>query len=369
MAVAALAGAARTTTTGRFRSRRAVALRAGAVGVFVCLLMALSFPAAVAGSGAFSPHPTTPSFGSGHSSDLVLGDLDGDGDLDAVVANHSVEAETVWLNDGSGTFIPHPTTPSFGAGSAFGLVLGDLDRDGDLDAVFANAGSEPETVWLNDGSGAFSPHPTTPSFGAGASSDVVLGDLDRDGDLDAVVVNAVSQAETVWVNDGSGAFSPHPTTPSFGAGSNSSGVALGDLDGDGDLDAVVSNNSSQPETVWLNDGSGSFGAHPTTSSFDSGNSTAVALGDLDRDGDLDAVVANNLAEPETVWLNDGTSLPTTTSTSTTTTSTTTTSTTTTSTTLVGPPVSKDECKQDGWRRFQNPKFRNQGGCVSYVTTG
>ncbi len=82
-----------------------------------------------------------------------------------------------------------PTTPSFGAGDSYGVALGDLDGDGDLDALVANSIGEAETVWRNDGTGSFSAHPTTPSFGAGISEDVALGDLDGDGDLDAVVAN------------------------------------------------------------------------------------------------------------------------------------------------------------------------------------
>ena len=259
------------------------------------------------GTGSFTPHPTTPSFDAGDSSDLALGDLDGDGDLDAVFANYGYQAETVWLNDGAGNFTAHPTTPSFNAGFCIGLALGDLDGDGDLDAVFASAGNAfglAETVWRNDGTGSFSPHPTTPSFGAEDSGDVTLGDLDGDGDLDAVVANILAgEAETVWLNNGAGSFKPHPTTPSFEAGYSTS-VTLGDLDGDGDLDAVFANFGTH-STVWLNNGAGSFTPHPTTPSFRAGNSHDVALGDLDGDGDLDAFVANANGEAETVWLNDG----------------------------------------------------------------
>lgn len=57
---------------------------------------------------------------------MTLGDLDGDGDLDAVVANASAQAETVWLNDGSGSFTAHLTTPSFGAQESRAMALGDL---------------------------------------------------------------------------------------------------------------------------------------------------------------------------------------------------------------------------------------------------
>jgi hypothetical protein len=256
------------------------------------------------GSGAFSSHPTTPAFGAGYSTDVALGDLDGDGDLDAVVANDHYQAETVWINDGSGAFSPHPTTPAFGAEDSTAVALGDLDGDGDLDAVVTNDDYQTEMVWLNDGSGAFSPHPITPAFGDGYSLAVTLGDLDSDGDLDAVVANDWGEAETVWLNDGSGVFSPHPATPAFGAG-DSTDVALGDLDGDGDLDAVVANYTEQAQTVWLNDGTGAFSPQTGTPSFGAGDSWGVSFGDLDGDGDLDALVANDNNQAQTAWLNDG----------------------------------------------------------------
>ncbi|CAG0935748.1 hypothetical protein TFLX_04598 [Thermoflexales bacterium] len=261
--------------------------------------------AAYGGTGRFVAHPISPTFGVDNSVGIALGDLDNDGDLDAVVANDGTEPETVWLNDGTGNFAPHSATPSFGAGSSQDVALGDLDNDGDLDAVVANDGTEPETVWLNDGAGNFTPHPTTPSFGASNSTAIALGDIDGDGDLDAIVANYFpDQPETVWLNNGTGVFTPHPSTPSFGT-ANSTGVALGDLDHDGDLDALVANYNNQPETVWLNDGTGNFTLHLITPSFGASDSQGIALGDLDDDGDLDAVVANYSGEAETVWVNDG----------------------------------------------------------------
>jgi uncharacterized repeat protein (TIGR01451 family) len=297
------------------------------------------------GTGGLSLHPTTPAFGGGDSRDVTLGDLDGDGDLDVVVTN--ALTNTVWLNDGGGNFSAHPTTPNLEANSSAATALGDLDGDGDLDAIVANYVSD--TVWLNDGAGNLALHSSTPDLAGGGSQDVDLGDLDGDGDLDAVVatggyipqvvrfndgagnftalggfdsssaarvalgdldgdgdLDAVlakfGQPQTMWLNDGRGHFSPHPTTPSFGAG-DSRDVVLGDLDGDGDLDAVVANENSQPQTVWLNDGAGNLTAHPDSPDFGGGRSQNIALGDLDGDGDLDAIVGDNSDFGTTVWLN------------------------------------------------------------------
>jgi len=252
------------------------------------------------GSGALAAHPISPTFGASNSTDVALGDLDGDGDLDTVVANYN-QAQTVWLNDGTGGLAPHPISPTFGTGNSYAVVLGDLDRDGDLDALVVNSG-QAQTVWLNNGSGKFAPHPTTPGFGGGSSRAAALGDVDGDGDLDAVIAND-GQAQTVWLNDGAGSFTAHPVTPSFGSG-NTYDVALGDLDNDGDLDTLVSNDSLS-NTVWLNDGRGNFTAHPTTPGFDADSGDhGCALGDIDEDGDLDAVVAR-WGRTQRVWLNDG----------------------------------------------------------------
>ncbi len=97
---------------------------------------------------------------------------------------------------------------------------------------------------MNDGSGSLSDSGLT--LGNYSSAEVALGDVDGDGDLDAFVASD-SEANQVWLNDGSGSFSLSGN--SLG-GSYSQDVSLGDLDGDGDLDSFVANNA--PNRVWLN---------------------------------------------------------------------------------------------------------------------
>ena len=232
------------------------------------------------------------SLGAGNGRSVALADLDGDGDLDAMVTNWK-QANDVWHNDGTGAFIP---APSLGNSQSHGVALGDLDGDGDIDAYVANY-NEPNLIWLNDGLGGFDDSGQT--LGNARSYGVRLADLDDDGDLDALVAN-YGDASRVWLNDGMGHFD---SGTDLGA-TTSYDVALGDLDGDGDLDAYVAN-FSKPDRVWWNDGQAAF-----TDSLQSlgGNaySQRVALGDVDGDNDLDAFVANYYGQADKVFLNDGT---------------------------------------------------------------
>jgi uncharacterized repeat protein (TIGR02543 family) len=226
---------------------------------------------------------------------VMLGDLDGDADLDAFVANASNQPDTIWLNNGLGSFT---NSQSLGSFWSLGVDLGDLDGDGDLDAVTAGY-NQPCQVWLNDGAGTFT---LSDSLGSMESWDVTIGDVDGDGDLDALVVNGNNQPDTLWLNDGSGVLTFSQNLGSLTGRS----AQLGDLDGDGDLDAFITN-ISQGNQVWLNNGGVQGG---TPGSFaDSGqlmgtsSSYGVGLGDLDGDGDLDAFIANNTAQPNQVWWN------------------------------------------------------------------
>ena len=226
------------------------------------------------------------SLGSSYSFGVSLGDVDGDGDFDAFVANKG-QSNKVWINDGSGSFTD--SGQSLGSSLSYNVELGDVDGDGDFDAFVANKGQS-NKVWINDGNGTFTD--SGQSLGTSDSRGVDLGDVDNDGDLDAFVANH-NEADKVWLNDGNGSF----TDSGQSLGSSSSyGVSLGDVDDDGDLDALLTRGLS------INDGSGNF--------TDSGQSIGssyfrdVSLGDVDGDGDLDAFVANR-DQGNKVWINDG----------------------------------------------------------------
>ena len=239
------------------------------------------------GSGQFSEAGQL--LGDHASLAVALGDFDGDGDLDAFVANGYQHANRVWLND-EGIFTD--SGQALGNHSSADVTVGDLDGDGDLDAFVANGYQSGNRVWLNDG-GVFSD--SGQALGNGNSYSTALGDVDGDGDLDAVVANGL-QGNRVWLND-RGLFTDSGQSM---ASNDSSAVKLGDLDGDGDLDAFVTN-YDQGNRVWLNDG-GQF--TDTGQSLGNHSTFALALGDLDGDGDLDAVTANTLGQANRIWLND-----------------------------------------------------------------
>ncbi|MAW77398.1 MAG: hypothetical protein CMJ95_08440 [Planctomycetes bacterium] len=241
------------------------------------------------------------------SHNVALGKLDNNDSIDAFVANKNGDGNTVWINDGSGVFSSNGQ--SLGNSDSLDCQLADLDGDLDLDAFVVNNG-QPNRIYLNDGDGNFvdSGQP----LGSSSSQGVELGDLDGDGDIDAFVVNN-NQPNRVWINQGGDQQGPGSQGEFLDSGQSlgtlpSLDVALGDIDGDGDLDAFVANGGFQTNVVWINQGYDQGGTEgvfdPQVLSQASMNSRDVALVDLDGDDDLDAVVAN-LNQSNNVWINQG----------------------------------------------------------------
>ena len=257
--------------------------------------------APVGGYGHFSV--STQTFPLSDTTAVALGDVNGDGTVDALVVNWFDEANQIWLNDGHGRFTRRPEPLGYISGLA--TVLGDLDSDGDLDAVISDLFLWQNEIWFNTGAGIFTR--SSQIISATDTISLALGDVEGDGDLDIFVGRGGSLsngANMVWLNDGHGVFTN--SQQSLG-NSWTYGLALGDLDGDGDLDAFTANGTpgsdGHPNEVWLNDGAGVFtNFYP---GLGSANSKAVALGDLNDDGHLDAFVVNGRAQANEVWFNSG----------------------------------------------------------------
>jgi len=317
-------------------------------------------PAPSAGSlkgGSFALEKSPLTFDRQETYQVGLGDLDGDGDLDAAFANMAGHDSQVWLNDGTGQFVDSGQALTQ---QGHGVGVGDLDGDGDLDLfitcahLMASGGfsRKPSQVYLNDGHGTFQESGQDLGDTELSGNDVNLLDLDGDGDLDAHVVyyEIGGMPDKVYLNDGQGRFTDSGIALSEefiawgdldgdgdgdafgkavgqgyrvllndGAGhlargwemadgqAINGGIALGDLDGDGDLDALVANGfrseGSQPTRLLWNDGSGQFA--DSGQELNPTKGADLAVGDLDGDGDLDVFVAN-MDLPDEVWLNDGT---------------------------------------------------------------
>ncbi|MGC1123310.1 MAG: VCBS repeat-containing protein [Candidatus Methanofastidiosia archaeon] len=195
----------------------------------------------------------------------------------------------------------------FGSGSnaTHCLTLGDVDKDGNVDIVAGNYGTQ-NYVYYGNGDGTFT---SSHAFGTGTdlTQEIVLCDVNNDTWLDIVVGNN-QQQNYIYLNDTDGTFDT--TIYPFGTGSdNTYGIACGLINGDGWKDLVVGN-LGQQNYIYLSDGVGNPFDNIAPIPFGQGSpfysrTWDVVLADMNNDGDLDVVVANH-QQYNYIYLGDGT---------------------------------------------------------------
>lgn len=223
----------------------------------------------------------------------ALADFDRNGKLDIAVPNRSSNNTTILLANGSGGFSQAAGSPVPVGTGPVSAAAGDFNRDGMSDLAIANFSSNNVTVLLGDGSGGFAPALGSPVAVGQFPQSLTAADFDKDGRLDIAVANASSDNVTILVGNGAGGFSPSAGSP-VAVGDSPMFLASADWNLDGRTDLAAANNSSSNVTILLGNGVGGFSQAPgspiaTGAAFP----TALAVGDMNRDGKPDFALAEN----------------------------------------------------------------------------
>ena len=252
------------------------------------------------GSGGFTAEQNNP-FAVDPSS-LVVGDFNGDGIQDFAVTDLTSNTVKILLGNGAGGFTGSHNGIPFPAGSSpQAIAVGDFNGDGIEDLVIADFTGKGVTVLQGDGAGNFTAFTGSP-FPVGPNPySVVVGDFNGDGIQDLATANLLGNSVTVLLGNGAGGFTQVQGSP-FMVGSNPASVVVGDFNGDGFADLATANSGTNTVTVLLGNGKGGFTQSPA-SPFTVGNSPQwLVVADFNGDGIEDIAAANTNDGTVTVLL-------------------------------------------------------------------
>lgn len=239
-----------------------------------------------AGDGTFNGSQSVLTGSEPHG--VVVLDVDGDGDPDIVNAVYGDDTLALLLNDGTGTF-GAPTYFGAGCHGPWGLGTADMNGDGIFDLVAGCVNDQQGAVLLGNGDGTFTAKPAQSA--GGGPWQVALGDVDGDGIIDAAFANNAQGNGGLAHGNGDGTLALPVTVP---VGGTAVASDLADLDGDGDLDWILSSFGAGLWRIYVNDGAGHF-TFDQDISAPSNPSCAVPL-DFDNDGDIDLAMSDEIAD-------------------------------------------------------------------------
>jgi len=291
------------------RNRLAHILVRGLHLFIIAALLAVALSVPTAPVGATPPiSGNTISFGSKQEvgsgtytiNAVVVADLDNDGKADLASGSTSAGGIDVWQNDGTPFDGLWSTYQGVGTGGLiYGLVAGDLNQDGRIDLVSGGSSYDP-IIWKNDGTPFNDAWSTNLDLGnaVGEINGVAVADLDSDGNLDVVIGSeddgGAGNEVIAWKNPWTSSTDPFAnswTQKNVGDHNDkpANSVAVCDIDSDGDTDVVAGYDESTDEevVVWENQGSWSFQKRVVGETNGSTHVYSVACGDFNADGKLD----------------------------------------------------------------------------------
>jgi len=239
------------------------------------------------------PAPNSSDFNGVQQGSIAFADVDGDSDQDALItgSNGTVNLTELYTNDGSGGYTLVSGTP-FGGVALSSVAFADIDGDSDQDILITgHDGSYPTAkLYTNDGSGGYTLISGTPFDGVIYSS-VAFADVDGDSDQDILITgyNGSTVIAKLYTNDGSGVYTLVSGTPFEGVYYGT--INFADIDGDGDQDVLITGNNGSTVTakLYTNDGSGGYTLISGTP-FVGVYYSSVAFADIDGDTDLDVLI-------------------------------------------------------------------------------
>ncbi|MCF8244686.1 MAG: FG-GAP-like repeat-containing protein [Saprospiraceae bacterium] len=247
------------------------------------------------GSGSFTKILNDPIVTDiGYSHGVSWGDYDNDGFVDMFVATFwETNFNLLYHNNGDGSFSKASNNAIANeASKSVSGVWGDYNNDGFVDLFVSNAGGKNNSLYKNKGNGNFEKITSGAIVTDGGNSvGGSWGDFNNDGYLDLFVANAGTEHNFLYKNNGNGTFTKITNSPVVTNEGHSHGSAWCDFDNDGDLDLFIANDG-QNNRLYRNDGNEVFALVDNAISNDGGLSFGAAWADFDLDGDLDLYVAN-----------------------------------------------------------------------------